>query len=363
MTRRPRLDSLTSLRYLAALLVVLYHTGPIFLRGTYANKLLANGYIGVTFFFVLSGFVLTWSRRPRTDAPTFYAHRFARGWPLHALTWLTMLVLLGPSHTFPGVGPTLSNLLLLHDWIPKSSYYFSVNGPSWTLSCELFFYLFFPATISLVADLERRRLAHLSGILAVVLVIGALVVLGLVHATGHPGVLYLVHEFPLYRFGQFLLGVLLALLVERGWRPRVSVIPALVLTIAPAVAVTIVTGSAGSQIVIDIITLPGIWLLVVAGAVNDLTGRGALLRRRTAVRLGQWSFALYLIQAPALTVAARLGVQAQTDVVDEITAVVGLTILSAAVFIAFERPVERWLRPRLTSDAARPRPMPLAHPE
>ncbi|UCN13634.1 acyltransferase family protein [Cellulomonas iranensis] len=66
-----RLDALTGLRFLAALVVVVFHLSlnrffldaPALvdpLQGVLRN----GGWLGVTFFFVLSGFVLTWSARP-----------------------------------------------------------------------------------------------------------------------------------------------------------------------------------------------------------------------------------------------------------------------------------------------------------
>jgi peptidoglycan/LPS O-acetylase OafA/YrhL len=83
-----RLDSLTGLRILAALGVVLIHS----VKNPSSQKPLtvipglqsvaSVGYLGVTFFFVLSGFVLTWSARRGGHAKSFYQKRFARIAPL-----------------------------------------------------------------------------------------------------------------------------------------------------------------------------------------------------------------------------------------------------------------------------------------
>jgi hypothetical protein len=54
----PRLDSLTGMRFIAALMVFGVHSSAMF-DGTVLPALLAPGAIGVSFFFKLSGFVLT----------------------------------------------------------------------------------------------------------------------------------------------------------------------------------------------------------------------------------------------------------------------------------------------------------------
>src|SRR5688572_8242322 len=77
----PRLHSLTGLRWWAAFAVFAHHMSnlaPLPIAGP-----LAYGWHGVTFFFVLSGFVLTWSARPDVNSRTFWWRRFARIYPSH----------------------------------------------------------------------------------------------------------------------------------------------------------------------------------------------------------------------------------------------------------------------------------------
>ena len=66
--RRPsRLDALTGLRFWFAFLVVVHHSLQHWF-GDRVYPVADFGYIGVDFFFVLSGFVLTWSWRPEVAA-------------------------------------------------------------------------------------------------------------------------------------------------------------------------------------------------------------------------------------------------------------------------------------------------------
>ncbi|MBT2549596.1 acyltransferase family protein [Arthrobacter sp. ISL-65] len=71
------------------------------------------GQAGVTFFFLLSGFVLAWSMNPSTSKRQFYWRRFARIWPLHALTALAAVVLSLSAQGDQSVPRLLASLLLV----------------------------------------------------------------------------------------------------------------------------------------------------------------------------------------------------------------------------------------------------------
>lgn len=93
-----RLDSLTQLRFVCAAAVLLGHTVGNFLPDTPANRITTHGYVGVTFFFVLSGFVLTWTWRDGSRA-AFWRRRAARILPLHLATWCIALVVIAGAFT------------------------------------------------------------------------------------------------------------------------------------------------------------------------------------------------------------------------------------------------------------------------
>ena len=114
-----RLASLTSLRFYAALGVVALHSVPI-LVSPHLLALVDAGQAGVDFFFVLSGFVLTYAARSMSGA-VFYWNRFAV-WPLHAVMWalaLTTFWWLGQS---PRGGPAVSTLFLGQAWVDDPTY-------------------------------------------------------------------------------------------------------------------------------------------------------------------------------------------------------------------------------------------------
>lgn len=170
-----RLASLEGWRGVMAILAVLYHA-PV-LDHLRPLGFFRNTFVGLEFFFVLSGFVIcrAYAERvgTREELACFVIRRFGRLWPLHAFV-LGVLVLMElaklaivagldvPAHQPPFTGERsiaslLSNLLLvqslgLHDRL-------TWNLPSWTISVEFCTYLVFAAVVS-VAPRAQRRIAY-----------------------------------------------------------------------------------------------------------------------------------------------------------------------------------------------------------
>lgn len=346
-----RLNSLTSLRFFAALFVVVHHSAREFVPWEPVLRITELGFVGVGFFFMLSGFVLTWSHQPSTSTGRFYWNRFARVYPLHALTWLlALLVLVGggaigdTTAGAPDAGPAVSNLLLLHDWVPSPDYYYSVNAPSWTLSCEAFFYALFPFAFGLLAGRPARQLRMVAAVISVGLLLGALAV----NAVGRDGLSYYVlHQSPPYRLGGFLLGVVLALLIRAGWRPRLSLAAALVVALAPLAFFAATDGwHHWDASTVDLAAMPGTFFVIAAAASCDVDGRGGWLHSAWLIRLGQWSFALYLTHVLLLSVGEMALGDARPSLLLELAYVAAAVIVSGVFFTCFERPVEKWLRNR-----------------
>ena len=201
-TRYVMLDSLTILRGPAALFVFFYHT-----RWAHVVPSASVGYVGVALFFVLSGFVLTWSYKPADGAKKFYLRRFARVYPLHLFFFALALAILVLTQEAPSAGATLSNLVLLHAWVPNWDYIFSVNGVSWSLGCEAFFYACTPLVLGW---LSRRSPKAGYTVLTGWFLLTAAVTSAIALTSNYADVV--VYANPLLRSGEFALGMLLGLL-------------------------------------------------------------------------------------------------------------------------------------------------------
>lgn len=147
---------LTSVRFFAAFYVILVHSvlwSNHLETATWGERFLRAGYTAVGFFFVLSGYILAYvylDTGRRFDRRAFWTSRFARIYPL----LFTSLLLDVPNDflrrlSSHGVGSAFlrSFVTLLSEGALLQSldgHFRTINGPSWSLSAEAFFYLLFP---------------------------------------------------------------------------------------------------------------------------------------------------------------------------------------------------------------------------
>jgi len=134
---------LTSLRFFFALIVFLSH------YSCKGKAIFVEGDIGVEFFYILSGFIISYTYKNKfaegkIKIRDFLVARIARIYPLHCLTFLLFLIV----QPFDW-SKAFFNITLLQSFVPLESYYFSFNAVSWSISCEMFFYLCFPLLLFL----------------------------------------------------------------------------------------------------------------------------------------------------------------------------------------------------------------------
>ena len=166
------MNYLTSLRGLAAFLVVFYHVSHHlkYYIGGVAFDVIANGYLAVDFFFVLSGYILAYKYHGNFEKINwvtyqgFIAKRIARIYPLHLFVLLCFVA--DPlAHILTGrpvdlvrfsVEGFVSKLFLVDSW--WLGYHFTWNVPSWSISAEFFSYLLFPLLAYLACRMTHRAI-------------------------------------------------------------------------------------------------------------------------------------------------------------------------------------------------------------
>jgi peptidoglycan/LPS O-acetylase OafA/YrhL len=218
---QPDLHPLTAFRYFAALAVLGRHTvgwiseSPNF--PTALKTCMFEGICGVAFFYVLSGFILTYNYRSVfcklsvSTTKKFYIARFARIWPVHALTFLLFIPLLYQqilSEPVRAICQATANLTLTQSFVPVSGYYLSYNSVSWSLSNELFFYAVLPFALWGLHQIGWDRLRP-AAILAISLWLVALACVLMGRNLPSPQAHWLWYFNPFFRLLDFLIGVAL----------------------------------------------------------------------------------------------------------------------------------------------------------
>jgi peptidoglycan/LPS O-acetylase OafA/YrhL len=375
--RRVTLPSLTGLRFLAAMCVFLYHSSYLNdpLRPTMqvsffgdhdiakpiADFLEPAGRIGVSFFFILSGFVLTWSATAGERPSAFWRRRALKIYPNHIVTWALAMWLFAsstPVHAY------VANLFLVHGFSNRPDTAVSVNFPSWSLCCEMLFYLLFPLFIVLARRISDRRLwwwavGMIAGVAAVTVVTTQLVSGGVSSPFGNLSANqeWFGYEFPPPRLFEFLFGMMLARIVAAGMWPRIGMLPSAVLFAGGYWAALKVPNPYDFSLT----TMVPIGMIICAAAASDVRGDGGWLTSRTMVWLGNVSFAFYLLQALVIFYGRPKVFHAHTY--DTIPAIgLWITLLLANLAAAWllyslvERPImRRWARSRKKPTRIAPR--------
>lgn len=358
----PQLPSLTSLRAIAALLVAVHHTRDAWAHFSLIHWLGEVGWLGVSYFFILSGFVLMWGFDPAQSKARFVVRRLIRIYPLHAFCLVASLTSYGLAHHalsgYAGTPlATALNFLLLHAWIPNQiEIRHAWNGPSWTLSCEFFFYLCAP----FIFPSLRKEGAAEKAFLPLILISGLFLALSFAALQrGWLQILEFLHYLPVPRLLEFVLGACGAQMLRSGWRPPSRGLAFLVMVLPVTIYcfLTPDTDLYRRNPAMIQLSIPGALLLIMACAAYDNEGRATWLHKRRLVFLGEASFAFYMVHTLWLGVFGAIKrslfpIAAQSALAGEVATLVYLAValgLAIATHIGFEQPVRLWMMRKFTA--------------
>lgn len=347
-----RLPSLTGLRFVAAGLVFACHIATVtdFIGGS-AGSFIARtfplaGPYGVGFFFLLSGFVLTWTAQQDDTVQSFWRRRLVKIYPSHLATFALIAVLTAGTDLAPHPVDWVLNPLLLQSWVPSMTTTMSFNVVSWSLSCEVFFYLAFPFVLPFVARLAPTQLWRTVAVVAGLILTVTLVAQFLV--TDQPRVttvasgtlsfaqLWTVYFLPPVRALEFVVGMLLARIVQAGRWPRIGLLPAAGIAVVGYLFVLSVPYLFATGGLASLWWVP----LIGAAAVADQQARWSPLRGPVMVRLGTLSFAFYLVHVLVIVIGLIVVAGRTLGPVASATTVVALFVAALCVAWLLHRTVE-----------------------
>lgn len=360
------IDELTGIRFFAALHVLFFHT--FYLSGTlyesspdFIKRMVSLGDSAVSFFFILSGFILTYVYTNKDDelrsTPKSFAWaRFSRLYPVYLLGLILDLPR-GLSYFFneysssvalKKVAITLVAYMgMFQSWHPRLTA--AWNSPGWSLSDEIFFYLLFPFVLPLVLSIKK----DLFFILTLYLLPIILYFLGEPHfdfSTGAGHIFW--RSFPPLRLGEFLLGIFIGktFIKELSFFriiKKFSQLFGLLFWLILFFSLFIISVDFGypREVISHTFLVPcfSLMILILSSIKVPFT---AIFRDPFILLLGNASFTLYIIHMPLLFYIYQLGIS--KGLVFFILYLLVSLLLSLLVYKWFEIPLQRFFRRKYT---------------
>ncbi|GIJ22975.1 acyltransferase family protein [Micromonospora lutea] len=367
-----RLPSLTGLRALAGLSVFFTHglalglfTDPQVMLN-YVQYGANAGMFGLAYFFVLTGFVVTWMASSTDNARSFWRRRFFKLFPNHVVVYAILLVLLIPTGAPIKAAEALAGLFLISSWFPTESFLFgNLNGPMWSANIDVLAYAAFPLLYVLVKKISPSRLwAWAIGVTAVAALIP---VFANAFLPDHPPSMvapevswpqhWFGFYFPLTRALEFVVGIIMARIVLTGRWIGLRALPAALLTVG-AYLVTLDVPIFYGYTFVPLIPMA---LLIPAFAMADVHGRRTLMNSSLMVWLGDRMYAFFVIHITVMFMvhAAFSGENGVSGMYSRVTFDLGTGIavlvatyllclvLASILYALVEQPaMRRWSRPR-----------------
>ena len=369
---RPQLPALTSIRFLAAAWVAIFHAQAmrIFFGPVWFQLIASIGDMGVHFFFVLSGFIMVYTYSGRLESRRdFWQARFARIYPAFIFSLLLMapgfyyvslkldVTKIVPEWVWPAAHLKLTTVLaltLLQTWIPQNS--MALHMPTWSLSNEAFFYFLFPFLLPVFSRFSRKQLL---AIVPACFILGATASIlynwiqpdGPMARNSHQIVpwLYFMKFHPLSRVAEFLLGMACGVMFLQRQHNHRRAWP----LIAAGVALVVVAGTflhRNPELVLHASVIAPAFAAIIYGVALRPAGLG-VLETKWFVLLGEASYSFYLLHALVISAFTRYFQDASGALRHQnalgLLLVMGTTAaVSIGVYKLIEKPMRRVLRPK-----------------
>lgn len=350
------IKSLTSFRFVAAFMVYLTHSISVFRDYQF-------GYVGVSFFFVLSGFILVYNYHSKfaelnkDTIKKFYIARLAKIYPVHLLTlFLSIPYMLITYLYFSRAMPTgldvvssfAANILMLHSFIPLpfGTMPYSFNLVSWSLSDELFFYLIFPFIVYILLKFKVNNSALrnlFTAILFFAAIIGVTALSSLFREVKAED--WFLYVFPFFRSLDFIMGILIGLIFVTKNKPNFVknklLFNCLELFSLVLLVVWIVLSPYVSLAFRFSVYYVPIWCLLIFIFAFQRGLISKILSNRWLVFLGEISFSFYMIH---LLVINYVGLLHLGSIPHHVVTFTGSILLSSVIYVIYEEPIRKKIR-------------------
>lgn len=364
MQKKGEIEALTGIRFFAALHVLFFHnyyiTGEALSRTpTFFINIFSYGESAVSFFFILSGFILSYvymtpDKKISTSRDRFMLSRFSRIYPVYILALLMDLprgisYFVSQYSLFEAIGKMSLSLAayfsMLQSWHPRLAS--AWNSPAWSLSVEAFFYCTFPVLAPFLFQLKSRW-RSLIFFYCMPVCIYFTFKLGLDAHFAPAEVKTFWRSFPPFRLNEFAIGIILGkIYLEKSsiviYLERSVLINSVVFWSGFVLSIVVVSIDlkVEKEIFTSIFLVPCFLLMILSLACGDIAFT-RVLRAKAFLVLGRASFTLYIIHQPVLYYFNLFNFQKGVfSFVIYLVASIGLSVL---IYRFFEVPVQKWIR-------------------
>ena len=351
--RGREIRSLTGLRGIAALWVVVHHALFIPSPEGLLWTLIHNGYLAVDLFFVLSGYVMAltyagWFEKGicLVDVFKFLRKRFARTYPLYAAaTFITGLIMYyfeihpwASPRQICGAAAMLPNMLLVQMW---NTPFCSVDTPGWSISVEWGAYLLFPLLCQFTIFGTKRCVGAAAALSLLSLLIISMIPKNALGQPGGPwGPLDIAQGLTLAPAIRCMAGFTLGLVAHRLSRSKSGVavggngLASLLLTCALLIVLCV----SGTDLV-AVCLFP----LLILSLSQDRGMVSRMLGSRTVYFLGEISYSIYLVHYPILRLIQQVPFPSDGMLWPTVVTLSFTIAVSVFTYYLVERPARRAL--------------------
>ncbi|MBY0245795.1 MAG: acyltransferase [Sphingobacteriaceae bacterium] len=288
-----KLLSLNFFRFIAASIVVFFHFGGDLIRNSVSRVFICGPQM-VTFFFVLSGFVMIIAHynKQNEGAVAYYKLRLARLYPVYLVA---LLLQIRSNSSFFDVS---LNTLLIQAFVPGRS--LAINQPGWSLSAEAFFYLCFP--LLLFVYRKRNILFNICTLLLFIL-LSIMMMYYVSNIFVSDNRIQFLEYFPLIHFASFVLGNMIGVIyLNRGKLKSTSVCVNSLLVGVSFILMVLDLNNGGfikhlTSLIPDVIVnAPFFALFILCMAVCENSIFHLMIQNKICLRLGDLSYSIYILQ-------------------------------------------------------------------
>ncbi|MCK9612951.1 MAG: acyltransferase [Bacteroidales bacterium] len=309
MAQNEYIPQLTFPRFLAAVMVVFHHYGVGIFSNKIVNIIVDNGPVAVSFFFFLSGMVLTlnYFEYSRFSSKMFYLKRFARIYPIYLfgiIITLAALILLFDTH--PRGLSIMLQILALHAWTP--GYCTDINFPGWSISVEIFFYLLFPLLLILFKKLNLWKLGLFSLIIWILSILQNYFFETHVYEFGNKVIDDLIAFFPVWHLNAFIFGMFAGALVIKIKKSNknFSYFPIIIAFTGLILFLAFLAYNKIPDLRIHNGLLSPVFFMILTGLALDKSFISKILGSKSFVFLGDISYGIYILQYPVYLVFSKI---------------------------------------------------------